>query len=93
MPQGSRSRPLLFLPFIDDLPQAVQNSAGKTSFSYPSDAISQLNGAVNKNSTTVFEWLTANKLCQNVAKTKSIVQSSEKKERWLAYNTQLSLNI
>ena len=49
---------------------------------------------MNKDLTTVFEWLKGNKLSLNVAKTKAMVISTKQKERYLAKNNEkFSLNI
>ena len=57
---------ILYLLYINDLPQAFHNStiamyADDTSLSYRSDDIHKLNEATNKDLTTVFECLKANK--------------------------------
>ena len=99
VPQGSCLGPLLFLLYINDLPQAVLNStvamyADDTSLSYRSDDIHQLNETMKKDLTSVFEWLKGNKLSLNVAKTKTMLITTKQKERFLAQNNkELSLNI
>ena len=79
VPQGSYLGPLLFLVYITDLPQAVQNStvamyADDTSLSYRSDDVQKLNEAMNKDLTSVFEWLKGNQLSLNVTKTKAMAK-------------------
>ena len=99
LPHGSCLGPLLFLLYINDLPQAIQNSkvavyADDTSLSYRSDNVHQLNEAMNKNLTTVFEWLKGNKLSLNIAKKKTMATSTKQRERYIAKNNEkLSLNM
>ena len=76
VPQGSCLGPLLFIFYINDLPQAVKNStvamyADDTSLSYRSGDIRQLSEVMNKDLTTIVEWLKGNKLSLNVSKTKT----------------------
>ena len=47
--------------------------ADDTSLSYRSDDVNQLNVAMSKDLTSVFEWLMGNKLSLNVAKTNAMV--------------------
>ena len=74
--------PLLFLIYINDLPQAVKNStvsmyADDTSLCYQSSAINVLNGAINNDLKELVTWLQDNKLSLNVAKTKSMLVSTK----------------
>ena len=90
---------MLFLLYINELPQAVKNStvaiyADETSISYLSDDIHQPKEAMNNELTTVVEWLKDNRLSLNVAKTKAMVISTKQKERSLARNDEeLSLKM
>ena len=61
VPQGWCLGPLLFLFYINDLPQAVKSStvamyADDTSLFYRSDDIHQLNEALSKGLTTVVDY-------------------------------------
>ena len=99
VPQESCLGPLLFPLHIKDLPKSVQNStiamhADDISLSYTSDDVNQMNEAIIKDLTNVFEWLKGNKLSLNVAKIKSMVISTKQKEKQLAENNEaLPLNI
>ena len=82
VPQGSCLGPLLFLIYINDLPQAVQDStvsmyADDTSLCYQSSDITQLNEAINGDLKQLDTWLQGNKLSLNVAKAYSMLVSTK----------------
>ena len=84
VPQGSCLGPLLFLIYINDLPQAVQHSsvtmyADDTSLCYQSRDLTQLNEAINSDLKKLETWLQGNKLSLNVAKTHSMLISTKQK--------------
>ena len=99
VPQGSCLGPLLFLIYINDLPQAVQNSAvsmyaDDTSLCYQSSDINVLNEAINNDLKQLDTWLQGNKLSLNVAKTNSMLVSTKQKHNILkSRNEDLDLNI
>ena len=84
VPQGSCLGPLLFLIYINDLPQAVQESnvsmyADDTSLCFQSHGLTRLNEAINNDLRKLDSWLQGNKLSLNVAKTHSMLICTKQK--------------
>ena len=85
--------------FINDLPQAVQNSAvsmyaDDTSLCYQSSDINVLNEAINNDLKQLDTWLQGNKLSLNVTKTNSMLVSTKQKHNILkSRNEDLDLKI
>ena len=98
-PQGSCLGPLLFLIYINDLPQAVQDStvsmyADDTSLCYQSHDLTRLNEAINSDLKKLDTWLQGNKLSLKVAKTHSMLISTKQKQNSLkSQNKDLDLKI
>ena len=98
-PQGSCHGPLLFLIYINDLPQAVQDPtvsmyADDTSLCYQSYDLTRLSEAINSDLRKLDTWLQGNKLSMNIAKTHSMLISTKQKHNILkSQNKDLVLKI
>ena len=74
VPQGSILGPLLFLLYINDLPECLNNTrprlfADDTNLTASGNSIADVELAVNSDLDNLRNWLIANKLSLNVAKT------------------------
>ena len=85
IPQGSILGPLLFIAYINDLPQHV--STNTTVSMYADDTamyttcrnVNELNRVLNNDLCNVSNWLARNKLSLNVAKTELIIIGSKQR--------------
>ena len=81
VPQGSILGPLLFLLYINDLPECLKNTrprlfADDTNLTASSYSIDDIEIAVNSDLENLRNWLMANKLSLNVAKTEFMLIGS-----------------
>ena len=99
VPQGSCLGPLLFLIYINDITQVVQESvlsmyADDTCLCYQSKDLSNLNETINSDLDKLDKWLKGNKLSLNVTKTNSMLITTKNKHRILRRDDQgLNLQI
>ena len=86
MPQGSILGPLLFIVYVNDLPRSLKhcsvNMYADTAIYLGSQTVDTLNIYLNQDLERLAEWLEDNNLVLNVAKTKSLLFTSQRhKER------------
>ena len=84
VPQGSLIGPLLFLIYINDLPNCLTKAlprmyADDTSISIAASSLSELELALNAELANLHEWLNVNKLSLNIAKTEFMLIGSRQR--------------
>ena len=84
VPQGSIIGPLLFLVYINDLPNCLGDGfprmfADDINISFSSENLSELENVINSSLINLNKWLIANKLSLNIAKTEFMVIGSRQR--------------
>jgi hypothetical protein len=97
VPQGSRLGPLLFLIYINDLPNSLNYAtprmfADDTSVSYASNSAEELQNVINSELESLNKWLITNKLSLNIVKTEFMIIGSRQIIRNLNDEIDIELN-
>ena len=98
VPQGSIIGPLLFLVYINDLPNCLKKAsprmyADDTSISLPAANVSDLENKINRELINLNRWLKANKLSLNIAKTEFMIIGSRQRIQTNCCNHQFSIQL
>ena len=97
VPQGTILGLLLFLLYINDLPQCLNFShprmyADDTSIIYAGKDLIEIDDYLNKDLKSVNNWLSSNKLTLNLSKTKFLRIASRQRRVYLSDNLSLTID-
>ena len=98
VPQGSIIGPLLFLVYINDLPNCLEKAsprmyADDTSISLAAANVSDLENEINRELINLNRWLKANKLSLNIAKTEFMIIGSRQRIQTNCCNHQFKIQL
>ena len=97
IPQGTILGPLLFLLYINDLPNCLLNSeprlyADDTHLTYSDKDVYSIQESLNRDLLNINQWLIANKLTLNLTKTEFMLIGSRQKLKNLPISRTLEIN-
>ena len=98
VPQGSIIGPLLFLVYINDLPNCLEKAsprmyADDTSISLAAANVFDLENEINRELINLNRWLKANKLSLNIAKTEFMIIGSRQRIQTNCCNHQFKIQL
>ena len=98
VPQGSIIGPLLFLVYINDLPNCLEKAsprmyADDTSINLAAANVSDLENKINRELINLNRWLKANKLSLNIAKTEFMIIGSRQRIQTNCCNHQFNIQL
>ena len=97
IPQGTILEPLLFLLYINDLPNCLSNSqprmyADDTHLTYADNDICSIEASLNQDLSNINHWLIANKLTHSMTKTEFMLIESRQKLNSISAIPALEIN-
>ena len=96
VPQGSNLGPLLFLLYVNDLPNCLNQSSAEmyaddTNLTASSDDLHCLQTILNSELNNIYQWLVANKLTLNVDKTEYMIIGTRQKLNHLSHDMEVHI--